>query len=74
VIGIQKGPADGGFTMASRGGHGAARGMLIVETIAKVRRAYFLQKKPIRAICREVSSVAQSRAQGDPVRGERIPL
>jgi hypothetical protein len=27
--------------------------MLIVETIAKVRRAYFLQKKPIKAICRE---------------------
>jgi len=27
--------------------------MLIVETIAKVRRAYFIQKKPIRAICRE---------------------
>jgi transposase len=28
--------------------------MLIVETIAKVRRAYFLQKKPIKAICREL--------------------
>jgi hypothetical protein len=27
--------------------------MLIVETVAKVRRAYFLQKKPIKAICRE---------------------
>jgi hypothetical protein len=27
--------------------------MLIVETIAKVRRAYFLQKQPIKAICRE---------------------
>src|SRR5579863_8589108 len=27
--------------------------MLIVETIAKVRRAYFLQKRPIKAICRE---------------------
>jgi hypothetical protein len=27
--------------------------MLIVETIAKVRRAYFLQKKSIKAICRE---------------------
>jgi transposase len=32
---------------------GAGRGMLVVETIAKVRRAYFLQKKPIKAICRE---------------------
>ena len=28
--------------------------MLIVETIAKIRRAYFVQKKPIRAICREL--------------------
>ena len=27
--------------------------MLIVETVAKVRRAYFLQKKSIKAICRE---------------------
>jgi transposase len=27
--------------------------MLIVETIAKVRRAYFIQQKPIKAICRE---------------------
>jgi len=27
--------------------------MLVVETIAKIRRAYFVQKKPIKAICRE---------------------
>jgi transposase len=27
--------------------------MLVVETIARIRRAYFAQKKPIRAICRE---------------------
>ena len=39
--------------MASMGDMGAGWGMLIVETIAKVRRAYFLQKKPIKAICRE---------------------
>src|SRR5438046_965956 len=32
---------------------GARLGMLIVETIAKIRRAYFAQKKPIKAICRE---------------------
>jgi transposase len=32
---------------------GAGSGMLIVETIAKIRRAYFVQKKPIKAICRE---------------------
>ena len=28
-------------------------GMLVVETIAKIRRAYFQQKKAIKAICRE---------------------
>jgi transposase len=32
---------------------GARFGMLVVETIAKIRRAYFAQKKPIKAICRE---------------------
>src|SRR6266567_2443329 len=35
------------------GDMGAGSGMLIVETIAKIRRAYFAQKKPIKAICRE---------------------
>ncbi len=28
--------------------------MLIVETLAKIRRAYFVQKKPIKVICREL--------------------
>src|SRR5712672_2657713 len=32
---------------------GARLGMLVVETIAKIRRAFFVQKKPIKAICRE---------------------
>src|SRR5438094_5265102 len=32
---------------------GARLGMLVVETIGKIRRAYFAQKKPIKAICRE---------------------
>ena len=35
------------------GDMGAGWGMLVVETIAKIRRAYFAQKKPIKAICRE---------------------
>jgi hypothetical protein len=39
--------------MALMGDMGAGRGMLVVETIAKVRRAYLIQKKPIKAICRE---------------------
>src|SRR5438445_2303485 len=33
---------------------GARLGMLIVETIAKIRRAFFVQGKPIKAICREL--------------------
>jgi len=33
---------------------GAVIGMLVVETIAKIRRAYFQQGKAIKAICREL--------------------
>ena len=33
---------------------GAEVGMLIVETIAKIRRAFFVQGKAIKAICREL--------------------
>jgi transposase len=40
--------------MASMANMGACFGMLVVETIAKIRRAYFVQKKPIKAICREL--------------------
>jgi len=40
--------------MASMEIMGACFGMLVVETIAKIRRAYFVQKKPIKAICREL--------------------
>ena len=39
--------------MASVGDTGAGSGMLVVETIAKIRRAYFAQNKPIKTICRE---------------------
>jgi len=35
------------------GDMGAGWGMLVVETIAKIRRAFFVQKKPIKSICRE---------------------
>ena len=28
--------------------------MLVVETIGKIRRAFFVQKKPIKTICREL--------------------
>jgi len=33
---------------------GAWSRMLVVETVAKIRRAYFVQKKPIKVICREL--------------------
>ena len=33
---------------------GASIGMLVLETVAKIRRAYFVQKKTIKAICREL--------------------
>src|SRR3954451_6354092 len=33
---------------------GPGSGMLVVETIAKIRRAFFVQKKPIKTICREL--------------------
>jgi hypothetical protein len=29
-------------------------GMLVVETVAKIRRAFFVQGKSIKAICREL--------------------
>jgi hypothetical protein len=29
-------------------------GMLVVETVAKIRRAYFVQGQSIKAICREL--------------------
>ncbi len=33
---------------------GACFGMLVVEDIGKIRRAYFVQQKPIKVICREL--------------------
>ena len=36
--------------MVSMGDMGAGLGMLVVETIAKIRRAYFAQNKPIKTI------------------------
>ena len=35
--------------------------MLVVETIAKIRRAYFVQGKSIKAICRDLTQLAQNR-------------
>ena len=60
---------------------GAGSGMLVVETIAKIRRAHFAQKKPIKAICREfrlsrkvVRKVIRSRATEFRYERGRQPL
>jgi hypothetical protein len=42
-----------GFTVLPRVS-GAEFGMLVVETIAKIRRAHFVHGKPIKQICREL--------------------
>jgi hypothetical protein len=36
-------------------------GMLVVETIAKIRRAHFIQGKTIKAICRELRVMISPR-------------
>jgi transposase len=60
---------------------GAKIGMLIVETIAKIRRAFFGQGKPIKAICRElglsrkvVRKVVRSKATEFRYEREAQPL
>jgi hypothetical protein len=40
--------------VASTGDVGAGLGVLVAETIAKIRRAYFAHRKPIKTICREL--------------------
>jgi hypothetical protein len=49
-------------------------GMLVVETIAKIRRAYFVQQKPIKEICRDLHVFAEGRAQGHPFGRDGVPL
>ncbi|MGY3698800.1 hypothetical protein ACVIGA_008942 [Bradyrhizobium sp. USDA 3240] len=53
VIGIQSGPRDKGHSGFHRVME-AEVGMLVVETIGKIRRAYFVDGRPIKAICREL--------------------
>jgi hypothetical protein len=55
--------------------------MLVVETIAKIRRAYFVQNRPIKTICRElrvsrkvVRKVIRSRAREFRYERGRQPL
>ena len=44
--------------------------MLVVETIAKIGRAYFSLGKPIMEICRELLLIAQGRTEGDSLATE----
>src|SRR5437016_6329741 len=55
--------------------------MLVVETVARIRRAYFAQKKPIKVICRElrvsrrvVRKVIRSQATEFRYQRSRQPL
>src|SRR3954469_4472787 len=74
-------PGDSGSTVASMTEMGAGFGMLTVETIAKIRRAYFAQEKPIKAICREfrvsrkvVRKVVRSQATEFRYKRDHQPL
>ena len=51
---------------------GAEVGMLIVETIAKIRRAFFVHGKSIKAICRELRSLTEGRTGGYPIGRETL--
>jgi hypothetical protein len=77
VIGIQSGtPALRVHTASIF--MGAEIGMLVVETIAKIRRAYFVHGQPIKAICRDlgvsrkvVRKVMRSEALSSVMSGKR---
>ena len=51
---------------------GAEFGMLVVETIAKIRRAYLQDKKPIKQICRELKLSAEGCPEGSALGGDRL--
>jgi hypothetical protein len=59
--------------MASSRFEEAGFGMLIVETISKIGRAYFVQKKPIKVICRVSRKVVRKviRSEATEFRYER---
>ena len=48
--------------------------MLVVETIAKIRRAFFVHGKSIKAICRELRSLTEGRTEGYPIGSDRVSL
>jgi hypothetical protein len=53
---------------------GARLGMLVVETIAKIRRAYFAQNKPIKTISRELRVSRKVVRKAIPIAGDRVSL
>ena len=48
--------------------------MLVVETIARIRREYFVKGKPIKEIVRDVKVSRKHGAQGDPFAGDGVHL
>jgi len=47
--------------------------MLVVETIAKIRRAHFVDGKSIKQICRELR-LSRNTVRKDPIGGDRVHL
>ena len=54
--------------------NGGLIGMLVVETIAKIRRLHLVQGKSIKAICRELRHVAENGAQGAALGRDGVSL
>ena len=48
--------------------------MLVVETVAKIRRAYFVQGKSIKAICRELRISRKVVRKVAAIGGDRVSL
>ena len=53
---------------------GGQIGMLVVETIAKIRRAYFVQGKIDQGDLPRATSVAEGGAEGSALGGDGVPL
>ncbi len=48
--------------------------MLVVETIAKIRRAHLVQGKKIKEICRELEGLSEGGAQGPAIGRDVVQL
>ena len=44
--------------------------MLVLEMVAKIQRGYFVQKKTIKAICRELRDFTEGRSEDHAIRND----